>query len=188
PQDVALHLWAAQAQDDDANQRRRYLDAALRADPTSPTARWSIAQHELHRGHPELALRLSERLMLEYPKFARPWMVAMRAHDALGEWPQAAALTERAFQQFPYLPFVAREAASASRRMDRQRESVARLRVALALRYDDTQARRSLASLLADLGRIEDAEHELDRVLKFDPFDNSTRLRLAELFAANADL
>jgi Flp pilus assembly protein TadD len=50
------------------------------------------------------------------------------------------------------------------------------------------QARRLLASLLSDLGRIEDAERELERVLKFDSFDNSTRLRLAELFAANSDL
>jgi len=188
PEDVELQLLAAQAQDEDANRRRRYLEAALRADPSSPTARWSMAQHELHRGHPQLALRLSEQLMREYPKFAQPWMVATRAQDALGEWPQAAALTESAFQQFPHLPYVAREAASASRRMDRQQEAASRLRVALALRYDDTQARRSLASLLADLGRIEDAEHELDRVLKFDPFDNSTRLRLAELFAANGDL
>jgi len=186
--DVTLQLVAAQLQEDEPNQRRRYLDAALRADPSSAAARLGLAQHELGRGHPELALQVAEQLVTDYPNFAGPWLVAIRALDTLGDWPKAAEMIERAFRNFPHRPQVAREAASASRRMDRLEEAVSRIRVTLALRYDDLQARRLLASLLSDLGRIEDAERELERVLKFDLFDNSTRLRLAELFAANSDL
>jgi tetratricopeptide (TPR) repeat protein len=186
--DVTLQLIAAQLQEDEPNQRRRYLDSALRTDPSSAAARLCLAQLELARGHPEPALQVADQLIADYPNFAAPWLVAIRAHDMMGEWPKAAEMTETAFRNFPHRPQIAREAASASRRLDRLDEAISRIRVTLALRYDDMQARRLLAGLLSDLGRVDDAQRELELVLKFDPFDNSTRLRLAELFAANSDL
>src|SRR5260221_61497 len=82
------------------NQRRRYLDAALRADPSSAAARLCLAQHELGRGHPELALQVAEQLVTDYPNFAGPWLVAIRALDTLGDWPKAAEMIERAFRNF----------------------------------------------------------------------------------------
>jgi len=62
------------------------------------------------------------------------------------------------------------------------------MRTALALRFDDTGLRSSFAALLADMGKIDQATQQLDRLLALDPYDNAARLRLAELFAANGNM
>jgi tetratricopeptide (TPR) repeat protein len=186
PGNVGLRLLAARLQEDDANLRRKHLELALKADPRSAEARLQLAQHELARGYPERALQPLEELTRETPRFAAARLTLGRARELLGEWPRAAALAESAFQDFPYLPSIAREAARVARRLDRNQEAVARLRVALAIRYDDAPSRRSLISLLTDMGRVDEAAQEMRLILRLDPFDNQTRLRLAELFSANA--
>jgi Flp pilus assembly protein TadD len=187
PSDPTLQLLAARLQEDDPNLRRKRLDAALRADPTSPWARLRLAEHELSQGHPERALPILSQLSGEQPNFAPARLALIHAHDALGEWPRALALIEAALRDWPHLPRVVREAARASRRIDRPQEGVVRLRVALALRYDDFQARRSLASALTSLNQVDQAEEEMAHLLKLDPFDNSSRLRLAELYLVNGN-
>jgi tetratricopeptide (TPR) repeat protein len=72
--------------------------------------------------------------------------------------------------------------------MDRLEEAIDRYRVAVALRFDNNDARRALAALLADAGNVQAAAHELEAVLTLAPFENETRLRLAELHAANGRL
>jgi len=187
PSNVMLQLLAARLQEDDANLRRKRLEAARRADPRSPWARLKIAEHELAQGHPERALPILSELDREEPSFAPARLALIHAHDALGEWPRALALLEDALRDWPHLPRVVRESARASRRIDRPQEAVDRFRVALALRYDDSNARRSLATLLANLNHLEQAEEELALLLRLDPFDNSTRLRLAELYLVNGN-
>lgn len=182
---VSLQLLAARLQEDDANQRREHLDAALRADARSPWARLRLAEHELAQGHPDRALPLLRDLRKENPAFVPARLALVHAHDALGEWPRALALIEEALQEFPHHPKVVREAALASRRIDRPQEALDRFRVALALRYDEVQTRRSLASLLTELSHLDQAEDQMALLTRLDPFDNATRLRLAELYSAN---
>jgi tetratricopeptide (TPR) repeat protein/transglutaminase-like putative cysteine protease len=188
PQDVRLQLLAAELHRDDLNLRRHFLEAALRADPTSTPARVALAEHELERGHPERAIALLGPAVESTPDSAPARLTLARAHEALGEAALAHRMVEETLQRLPRLPRVVRAAASASRQMDRPQEAVARLRVALALRHDDRTSRALLALQLADVGQVEDAAREYAQLLALDPFDNATRLRLAELRAANGQL
>ncbi|HYO53778.1 DUF3857 domain-containing protein [Archangium sp.] len=188
PQDVRLQLLAAESHRDDLNLRRRFLEAALRADPTSTRARVALAEHELERGHPERAIELLAPVVERTPDPAAARLTLARAHEALGESARAHVMVEETLQRLPRIPRVVRAAASSARALDRPGDAVARLRVALALRHDDRTSRALLAMLLADLGQVEAAAREYAQLLILDPFDNSTRLKLAELRAANGQL
>jgi len=185
PTDVALQLIAAQLQLDDANRRRLYLERALALEPAHPLARAALAQHELAMEHPATALALAVALLAEKPDFASAWLVKARALEALGERVASQRAIEEAFARLHLVPLVAREAIGASRRRDRAAEALARARMALSLRFDDTTTRRSLASMLADLGQVDEAIDQYQKVLALDPLDLGTVLRLAELQAAN---
>ena len=188
PQDVRLQLLAAEAHRDDLNLRRRFLEAALRADSTSIQARVALAQHELDRGHPERTIELLKPMVELAPDSAAARLTLSRAHEALGQSALAHVLVDETLQRLPRIPRVVRAAASSARTQDRAQDSVARLRVALALRHDDRSSRAVLAMLLADLGQVEAAAREYAQMLVMDPFDNSTRVKLAELRAANGQL
>jgi tetratricopeptide (TPR) repeat protein len=185
PQDVRLQLLAASAHREDLNLRRRFLEAAFRADPTSVQARVALAEHELERGHPERVVELLKPVVEFAPDSAAARLTLARAHEALGEPARAHMMVEEALQRLPRIPRVVRAAASSARVLDRPQDAVARLRVALALRHDDRASRALLALQLADLGQVEAASREYTQLLALDPFDNSTRLKLAELRAAN---
>ena len=185
PTDVALQLIAAQLQLDDANHRRTYLERALTLDPKHPLVRLALAQHELSMEHPARALALVEPLLQEKPDFAGAWLVKARALEALGEKVASQRTVEQAFSRLHLVPIVAREAIGVSRRRDRITEALARARMALSLRFDDTTTRRSLAAMLADLGQVAEAIDQYKKVLALDPLDLGTVLRLAELDAAN---
>lgn len=187
PADVLLQLQAAELHQEDHNLRRKYLARALEADPTSPLARNALAQHELDRNHPDRALAILDPLVKDYPRFSAARLNRARAYSALEQWPRAVRETEEAFRRSPQIPIVVREAAHVARRLDRTKESIERYRVALALRFDDSGARRSLINLLTDTGRLGDAEGHLEELLKQSPLELQTRLRLAELLAANGN-
>ena len=185
--DVAeLHGIAAALQFDDTNLRRTHLERALALDPASAWARMQFAQHELQHEHPDRALPMLDALLKEFPFFAPAHVARIRALDDLRDRAQAHLATEAAFAKLPLLPQIAREAVASSRRMDRFEEAQARGRMALALRFDDLNTRRMLASLLADLGRADEAVVQLNRVLTLDPYDLNSRLRLGELLGANS--
>lgn len=185
PKDVELQLLAARLQRDDANLRRKHVEAALELSPGSAEAAVTLARHQLGRDHPERALALLLPVIEKNPGFGAARLALSDTREALGEWVAAIDVAEKAVRDLPHLPLLVREAASMSRRLDRHEETVARLRTAIALRFDDTGSRRSLASILADLGRVSEAGEQLEQLLKLDPLDNSSRLRLAELYAAN---
>ncbi|HEX8705685.1 MAG TPA: DUF3857 domain-containing protein, partial [Myxococcaceae bacterium] len=188
PADVSLQLLAASTQRDDLNLRRYFIEAALKAEPGSASAAVALAEHELERGHPERVLPLLTPLLEKKPESASVWLTLARAHEALGEHAKAHLMVEEAYRRLGNLPRVARAAANVSRRLERHQEVLERLRKALALRYDDSGSRRSLASQLADLGRHEEAVQEYTRQLTLNPFDNDSRVRLAELQASNGKL
>lgn len=185
PGNAMLQLATALRERDDANGRRKYLERALAADPKNPWVRLELGRHELAMDHPELALKFADTLAAEFPRFAPALLLKARAHEALQEKVTALQTIEAAFEKLQHVPQVAREAASASRRMERLPEAEDRLRMATALRFDDNQSRRSLSSQLADVGRVDDAAGLLDQLLVLEPYDNGARMRLGELLLAN---
>ncbi|QDE66617.1 cell division protein FtsK [Myxococcus xanthus] len=185
PKDARLQLLAAQAQRDDLNERRRFLEAAIAADPAMPEARVALADHELDRGHPERVQPLVAPVLEKTPDDVNARLVLARAHEALGERPKAHALVEETFRLQPRVPRAVRAAAQVSRQLDRGREAMDRMRVVLALRFDDTTTRHMLATMLAEAGQVESAQREYAQLVKLNPFDNGSRVRLAELKASN---
>jgi cellulose synthase operon protein C len=188
PSDASLQLLAASNQREDQNLKRQYLEAALKAAPDSAEARLALAEHELDRGHPERVPPLVEPVVKKMPELGTAWLTLARTYEALGESARAGIMVEDTFRRLPRIPRVVRAAASASRRLERNQEVLDRLRVVLALRYDDSPSRRMLASQLADLGQVEAAEREYATQLTLNPFDNESRVRLGELRAANGQL
>jgi tetratricopeptide (TPR) repeat protein len=185
PTDIELQLLAANLHVDDGNDRRRFLEAALKLDPRHPWARLQLARHELARDFPERSLRLTQDLLREFPNFAPACVIQTNTLEALGERVAAVQTIEEAFRRLHVIPNVAREAIAASKRLDRLTEAVERSRMAISLRFNDTNTRRGLASMLADFGRIEASAAQYEKILEMDPFDSSSTLRLADLLAAN---
>ncbi len=188
PQDVALQLLAASVQRDDLNERRRFLEAAVRAGPQNLEARVALAEHELDRGHPERVLELLGPVQAQAAHAPRVSLTLARAHEALGEKARAHNLVEETFRKHKGIPRVVRAAVSISRQLERPQELMERLRVVLALRHDDSTSRRVLASALADAAQVEASAREYATLLALNPFDNAARVRLAELKASNGQL
>lgn len=187
PADATLQIQAANLERDDLNLRRRYLEAAVRADPANVEARVLLAEHEIDRGHPERVFALLQPVAEQADAPRVPLMLA-RAYETLGEKARAHALTEETFRRQPRIPRVVRAAVTVSRQLERPQELMERLRVVLALRHDDTTSRRVLASALADAAKVDEASREYATLLSLNPFDNGSRVRLAELKAANGQL
>jgi cellulose synthase operon protein C len=185
PGDVGLQLLAAANHRDDQNLKRRFLEAALKAAPDSASARLALAEHELDRGHPERVPPLLKPVVEKTPEAGSAWLTLARAYEALGESAKAQLMVEETFRRLPRVPRVVRAAAMASRKLERTQEVLDRLRVLLALRYDDSPSRRMLGSMLANLGQVEAATREYTTQLGLNPFDNDSRVRLGELRAAN---
>jgi cellulose synthase operon protein C len=188
PHDVGLQMLAASAHRDDLNLRRQFLEAALRAAPDSADVRVALAEHELDRGHPERVPALLTPVVEKNPELGAARLTLARAYETLGEGVRTHLMVEETFRRLPNVPRVVRAAATSSRKLERHQEVVDRLRVALALRHDDSVSRRQLASLLASAGQVEAAAREYAQQLALNPFDNDSRVRLAELRAANGQV
>lgn len=186
-------LFTAGVLADDHNQRRRFITQGLAEPAPKEGSRSStrdfltleLARLELEAEHPHLTLQLTNELLKRYPLFAPARVLKARALDALGDRTASLNEMESAFAALPHSPALAREAITLSRRMDRWDEAVGRARMMIALRYDDTNTRRGLANLLADMEQLDGALEQLRRVLALDPYDNGSRLRYAELSMAN---
>ncbi|HYH97593.1 tetratricopeptide repeat protein, partial [Hyalangium sp.] len=147
PSDVGLQLLAASNHRDDQNLKRHFLEAALQVAPDSVSARVALAEHELDRGHPERVPPLLTPVVEKVPESGGARLTLARAYEALGETARAQLMVEETFRRLPRVPRVVRTAAMASRKLERTQEVLDRLRVALALRYDDSPSRRMLASM-----------------------------------------
>ncbi|MFL5348119.1 MAG: DUF3857 domain-containing protein [Hyalangium sp.] len=188
PNDASLQLLAAANEREDQNLKHQYLEAALKAAPDSAEARLELAEYELDRSHPDRVLPLLQPVVEKTPELGSAWVTLARAYESLGENARAQVMVEDAFRRMPRIPGVVRAAAASSRKLERTQEVLDRLRVALALRYDDGPSRRVLASQLADVGQVEAAAKEYTAQLALNPFDNESRVRLAELRASNGQL
>jgi tetratricopeptide (TPR) repeat protein len=185
PNDVEVQLLAAELETRDSNVRRRFLEAALKADPSDPRALIALGEQELSNDHSDLARDLATRALATAPGSASARLLHARALEDLGDWPGAIADIEQALREHPRDPEVVHWAIHTSRRLNRPKEALERMRVAAALRFDDAGERAAMAGFLADLGQTDDAVRILKRNVQLFPFENVGRVRLAELLCAN---
>lgn len=187
PQDPALQLLAGDLEQQDHNVRRTFFEAALKLAPKDPRTHVALGQELLVQDRPEQARALAQEAIDLAPRYAAARLLLAKALESLDDWPGSVAQTETALKLSPKSPAVVRAAASVSRRLERPAEGLQRLRVANALR-DDVGTAQALAGLLADLGKVDEAIRVLTRTVKSHPFENSARVRLAELSCANGKL
>ena len=93
---------------------RRFLEAALSADPGNVEARVALAEHELDRGHPERVLALLQPVLAQAEEAPRLALMQARALEALGEKARAHTLVEETFRRHADVPRVVRAAVSIS--------------------------------------------------------------------------
>ena len=184
PQDADAQMLAAKLEDEDANQRRGYLEAAAAAAPDQAEPQLELARDDLNRGHPERALKRLQSLATRQDSVNLQLLLA-RTQDELGDFAAAQQRVQATVRANPRAVLALHEAARQARRLDRHRDMVGNLRVILALRYDDLDARRQLVQELVSLGELDSAMDEQDKLLALDPSDLYMLAQRGQLLAAN---
>jgi len=184
PDEVGLRLLAARLEDDQ-NRRREQLEAALRSHPDAPAALLALGVHELQRGRLARAQGLLERALAAAPRYVAARLALSDLFERAGLGARALALRQAVAESDPLSPAAVRAAARGAQAQDRLEEATLLWRKALALRFDDANARAALVQILLDRDDLEGALRLLDEARALDPADLSTRLREADLLAAN---
>src|SRR5207237_9811036 len=137
------------------------------------------------RGEAWGAVRFAEKARAAAPDALQPALTLARAQEAVGLTARASLLRLEMARQHPALPAARRAAANAQRRFGRAAESEAELRAALAVRFDDAEARGDLTALLLDRGDLDGALRLLGESISLDAASPYTRLRAADLLSQN---
>jgi len=184
PKNAEIQLLAAKLEDDDANVRRGFLEAAAKAAPDAAEPQIQLARDDLNRGHPERALKRLQALAPRHDSVQLELLWA-DAQDDLGDFAGAVQRVQRTLRAHPRSVLAVRESARQARHLDRPRDRVGALRVALSLRYDDRESRRALVQELVQLGEVDAALEEQQKLLQLDPTDLFVLSQRGELLAAN---
>ena len=185
PTDAEVALRLARLEDRDANKRRAALDQALAAHPGHPGLMEALVSYRLERGEPWTALELAQQARAAAPGNLDVKLAEARALDAVGLSARAALLRLDAATTHPGLPRAHHAAASALRRLGRAAEAEREDRAALALRFDDGEARSELTGLSLDRADLDGALKLLGESLALDPAALYPRMRAAELLSQN---
>ncbi len=185
PTDPEAALRLARLEDRDANKRRAAIDVALAAHPTDAGLLDTLADYRLDRGEAEEALQLARKARAAAPSWVEPMFTEARALDAVGLSARAALVRIESAKSRPDLARAHRAAAAAYRRLGRADEAAAELKQALALRYDDSDARSELTSIAIDHADLDSALKLLGEALSLEPSTLWPRLRAAELLSQN---
>ncbi|HYY53419.1 MAG TPA: DUF3857 domain-containing protein, partial [Myxococcales bacterium] len=183
--DPEVALRFARLEDRDANKRRAALETALEAHPDNASLLDALANYRLDRGEGWAALELARKARASAPQWIDPMLTEARALDGVGLSARASLLRIDTAKARPDLARARRAAAAAYRRLGRSEEATAELKQALALRFDDAEARSELVSLLLDRGDLEGALKLLGETLAIEPATLYPRLRAAELLSEN---
>src|SRR5205085_229552 len=183
--DPEAALRFARLEDRDGNKRRAALETALAVHPDNSALLDALASYRLDRGKAWEALELARKARGSAPRRVEPMLTEARALDAVGLSARAALLRIEAAKARPDLSRARRAAASAYRRLGRNEEAVAELKQALALRFDDAEARGELVSLALDRGDLDGALKLLGETLAIEPSTLYPRLRAGELLSEN---
>src|SRR5207244_11829981 len=157
PTDAQMALRLARLDDRDANKRRAAIDRALAAHPEDSALLDALASYRLDRGEGWAALELARKARAAAPQSIDPMLTEARALDGVGLSARASLLRIETAKVRPDLARARRAAAGAYRRLGRSEDAAAELKQALALRFDDAEARGDLVSLALDRGALNDA-------------------------------
>jgi len=185
PGDPGIELRLSRYEDRDGNRRRAALERALARNPGDSAVLDALAGQRLEHGDPWGAVRFAEQARSAAPGDLQPTLTLARALEAVGLTARASLLRLQAAREHPALPAARRAAADAQRRLGRAAEAEAELRAALAVRFDDSEARGDLTSLLIDRGDLDGALRLLGESISLDPASPYSRLRAAELLSQN---
>jgi tetratricopeptide (TPR) repeat protein len=172
-------------EDRDANKRRAALETALAAHPDNAALLDALANYRLDRGEGWAALELARKARASSPQWIDPMLTEARALDGVGLSARASLLRIETAKARPDLARSRRAAAGAYRRLGRTEDAAAELKQALALRFDDAEARGDLVSLALDRGDLDGALKLLGETLAIEPSTLFPRLRAAELLSEN---
>lgn len=187
PGRVEPRLFAARLEEDE-NRRWEHVAGALAAAPDHPRALVAAAEAELARGRPHPAVRLLERAVRAAPGYGAARVLLATALDGAGLESRGQLTALQGAAALPTSHPAVMEGARAARRLGRLEQAAWLLRKAVALRFDDAEARGSLARLLVDRGDLEGALALLAEGLRVRPGDVDAILRIADLLAANGRL
>ena len=183
--DPEAALRFARLEDRDANKRRAALETALAAHPDNAALLDALANYRLDRGEGWAALELARKARASAPQSIDPMLTEARALDGVGLSARASLLRIETAKVRPDLARARRAAAGAYRRLGRSEDAATELKQALALRFDDAEARGDLVSLALDRGELNDALKLLGETLAIEPATLYPRLRAAELLSEN---
>src|SRR3954468_8130940 len=183
PTEPEAALRLARLEDRDANKRRAALETALAAHPDSAPLLDALAAYRLDRGEGWEALELARKARASSPKWIDPMLTEARALDAGGLSARAALVRIEAAKARPDPSRRRRAAAAAYRRMGRTEEAMGELKQALALRFDDGEARGELTAFLLDRGDVDGALKLLGESLSLEPSTLWPRMRAAEILS-----
>src|SRR5207302_1385124 len=161
------------------------LERALARDPGDASVLEALAAQRLEHGDAWGGVRFAEKARAAAPDALQPALTLARALEAVGLTARSALLRLQAARQHPALPAARRAAANAQRRFGHAAESEAELRAALAVRFDDAEARGDLTALLLDRGDLDGALRLMGESISLDPASPYSRLRAAELLSQN---
>ncbi|MFN2549685.1 MAG: DUF3857 domain-containing protein [Myxococcales bacterium] len=185
PTDPEAALRYARLEDRDANKRRAAIEAALEKHPQNAALLDALAAYRLDRGEGWAALELAQKARAAAPDLADPLITQARALDAVGLTARAALARQEVAKAHPDLARAHRAAAGALRRLGRTADAIEELRKAVALRFDDAEARSELISLLLDRGDLDGAIKLYGETLALEPGALYPRLRAAGLLSEN---
>ncbi|HTO98921.1 MAG TPA: DUF3857 domain-containing protein [Myxococcales bacterium] len=185
PTDAEAALRLSRLEDRDGNKRRQALENALAAHPDSAALLNALAHYRLDRGESWEALELARKARAAAPHSVDSMLSEARALDAVGLSARAALVRIEACKARPDLARAHRAAANAWRRLGRPDDAIAELKQALALRFQDGEARNELAGLELDRADLDGALRLLGDTLALEPASLYPRLRAAELLSQN---
>jgi tetratricopeptide (TPR) repeat protein/transglutaminase-like putative cysteine protease len=184
PDDDAARLFAA-ALEEDPNAKREQLEAALAAAPDDPRVQVAVGEELAGRSRTHEAIRHYQRAVQLAPGYAAARVFLAVGLDGVGFESRAALLAAETAALLPTSPIAITEAARFARRLGRVEEATWLLRKAIALRFDESSSRDSLAQLLLERGDVDGAVALLAEGLRVRPGDLDALLRLADLLAGN---
>ena len=185
PADPEAALRLARLQDRDVNKRRDALDSALSHNPANAALLEALAEVRMERGDGWQALELAQKASAAAPSRLDSALVQARALDNVGLSARATLLRIETAKAHPDSARAHRAAATALRRLGRIDEAEAELKSALAIRFDDGEARGELISLAQDRGELDLSLKLLGEQVALEPASLSPRLRAAELLSQN---
>ena len=184
PKSAELLLRKAAYQEEDTNDKRQAIEAAVEAAPKDVAALVALARVYLDRDEPFRAAPYVDRAAALEQSVPVLLLVA-RLHEAMSLGARAIEERLALAAKFPRSFEAQKQAGLALRRLGRQDDAAAQLAVALKLRGGDVETRSSLTSLRVDEARLDDALALLADAARLAPGDASYPSRMAELLSAN---